>query len=231
MIPLRDRNPSETFPFVTIFLIIINVLVFFYQVTLGEKLNVLLIHYGLIPAKLIYYGAIPGIEFKHVFLPFVTSMFFHGGWLHVIGNMWYLWIFGDNVEDRIGHGKFLLFYLLCGIGAALFHILFNPRSSVPCVGASGAIAGILGAYLVTFPFARILTAVPIFIVIELIEIPAVLVLLFWFVLQFFNGTLSIAATAQTGAGGVAWWAHVGGFICGMIFINVFSKRKGFRRRV
>jgi hypothetical protein len=145
--------------------------------------------------------------------------------------MWYLWKFGDNVEDRLGHGKFLLFYLICGFVAAFFHVFLNPRSTVPCVGASGAIAGVLGAYLICFPFARVLTVVPIFIFIQLIEIPAVVLLLFWFVLQFFYGTLSIAATAQTGGGVVAWWAHVGGFICGMILINVFSKRRGFRRRV
>jgi len=230
MIPLRNRNPSETLPFVTIFLIITNISVFFYQLTLGEKLPVFLIQYGLVPAKLFYYDRIPGLDLKHVLFPFLTSMFFHGGWLHIIGNMWYLWIFGDNVEDRLGHGGFFLFYLICGIGAAFFHVLLNPHSTVPCMGASGAIAGVLGAYLICFPFARVLTAVPILFFIELIEIPAVFLLFFWFALQFFNGTLSITATAQTGSGGVAWWAHVGGFICGMILIKVFPWRKGLRSR-
>lgn len=231
MIPLRDRNPSGTFPFVTIALILANAVVFLYQLSLGENLPAFLIQYGLVPAKVHYYGEVPGIALRQVVLPFFTSMFFHGGWLHIIGNMWYLWIFGDNVEDRLGHLRFFLFYVLCGIGAALFHTFLNLHSTVPCVGASGAIAGVLGAYLVCFPFARVLTAVPIFFFIELIEIPAVVLLLFWFILQFFNGTLSIAVTAQTGGGGVAWWAHVGGFLWGMLFINVFSKRKEFRRRM
>lgn len=230
MIPLRDRNPSGTFPFVTIGLIVANVLVFLYQLSLGAELPAFLFHYGLVPAKFHYYGEIPEIAFSHLIFPFLTSMFFHGGWLHIIGNMWYLWIFGDNIEDRLGHFVFFLFYILCGVGAAFVHTVLNLHSTVPCVGASGAIAGVLGAYLVTFPFARVLTAVPIFFFIQIIEIPAVLLLLFWFVLQFFSGTLSIAATAQTG-GGVAWWAHVGGFLCGMICINVFSKRKGFRRLI
>lgn len=230
MLPLRDKNPSGTFPLVTILLIITNIVVFFYELMLGERLSIFLNHYALVPAKVISYGTIPGIEVKYVFLPFVTSMFFHGGWLHIIGNMWYLWIFGDNVEDKLGHSKFLLFYLICGIIATVAHVFFNPRSTMPVVGASGAIAGVLGAYLISFPFARIVTAVPIFFFITFVEIPAVLLLFFWFVLQFFSGTLSIAATAHTEGGGVAWWAHVGGFLCGMILITLFSRRKGFRRR-
>jgi len=231
MIPLRDRNPSGTFPLVTIALILANGVVFLYQLSLGEKLPAFLIHFGLVPAKVSYYGEVPGLTLPHIVFPFFTSMFFHGGWLHVIGNMWYLWIFGDNIEDRLGHFRFFVFYVLCGIGAALFHTFLNPHSTVPCVGASGAIAGVLGAYLICFPFARVLTVVPIFFFFQIIEMPAVLLLLFWFVLQFFSGTLSIAVTAQTGGGGVAWWAHVGGFVCGMLFINIFSKRKGFRRRI
>lgn len=202
-----------------------------YQLSLGENLTPLLTRYGLVPAKLFYYGEVPGVKLKEIFFPFLTSMFFHGGWLHVIGNMWYLWIFGDNVEDRLGHAGFLIFYLMCGIGAAFFHILLNPNSTVPCVGASGAIAGILGAYLISFPFARVVTLVPIIFFVTVLEIPAVFLLLFWFVLQFFSGTLSIAVTAQTGSGGVAWWAHVGGFICGMILINLFPQRRGFRRKI
>jgi membrane associated rhomboid family serine protease len=231
MIPLRDKNPSGKFPLITVFLIIINVLVFIYQLSLRENLISFFDRYALIPANIFFFGETPGISIKHVFLPLFTSMFLHGGWLHVIGNMWYLWIFGDNIEDRLGHVRFLIFYLLCGIGAAATHVTLNPHSTAPCVGASGAIAGVLGAYLISFPFARVVTLVPIFFYLTVIELPAIIILIFWFVLQFFSGTLSIAVTAQTGGGGVAWWAHVGGFIIGMILINFFPKRKGFRRRL
>ena len=229
MIPLRDKNPSEKFPLITVLLIIANVVVFIYQLSLSEELPFFFNRYALIPADIFSFGKAPGISTGFIFSPFFTSMFLHAGWLHVIGNMWYLWIFGDNVEDRLGHGRFLIFYLLCGIGAAAAHAVLNPHSTVPCVGASGAIAGVLGAYLVSFPFARVVTLVPIFFFLTVVEIPAVIILLFWFVLQFFSGTLSIAATAQTEGGGVAWWAHVGGFVLGMILINGFSKRKWLRR--
>lgn len=228
MIPLRDKNPSGTVPFVTVSLIAVNVLMFVYQLSLGTALPSLLIQFGLVPSRLFSSAQVPGRGVVTTFLPFLTSMFFHGGWLHLIGNMWYLWIFGDNVEDRLGHGRFLLFYLVCGVVAALTHVLFNPRSSVPCVGASGAIAGVLGAYLVCFPFARVVALVPIFFFLHLIEVPALVLLAFWFVLQFFSGALSIAVTAQTGGGGVAWWAHIGGFLCGMLLINSCVPRRRFR---
>jgi membrane associated rhomboid family serine protease len=230
MIPLRDKNPSGRFPLVTALLIITNVLVFIYQLSLRENLTPFFQRYALIPANIVFFRESPGISLAPVFFPFFTSMFLHGGWFHVIGNMWYLWIFGDNIEDRLGHMRFLIFYLLCGIGAASAHVAWNPHSTAPCVGASGAIAGVLGAYLISFPFARVVTLVPIFFYLTVIEIPAVILLVFWFVLQFFSGTLSIAVTAQTGGGGVAWWAHVGGFVAGMILINVFPRRKGFQRR-
>lgn len=230
MIPLRDKNPSGTVPLVTLSLIAANVLLFIYQLSLGSALPVFLLHYGLVPARIFSHAETPAPSLVPVFLPFLTSMFFHGGWLHLIGNMWYLWIFGDNVEDRLGHVRFLLFYLLCGFAAALAHVLLSPRSPVPCIGASGAIAGVLGAYLICFPFARIITLVPILFFIQLIEVPALVLLAFWFVLQFFSGALSIAATAQTGGGGVAWWAHVGGFVCGLLLIRVSSPRRGFRRQ-
>lgn len=230
MIPLRDKNPSGRFPLVTVLLIITNVLVFIYQLSLRDNLTPFFNRYALIPANIFFFEDSPGISLTSVFFPFFTSMFLHGGWLHVIGNMWYLWIFGDNIEDRLGHVRFLLFYLLCGIGAAVSHVVLNPHSMASCVGASGAIAGVLGAYLITFPFARVVTLVPIFFYLTVVEIPAVILLVFWFVLQFFSGTLSIAVTAQTGGGGVAWWAHVGGFIAGIILINVFPRRKGFQRR-
>ncbi|MBN2468535.1 MAG: rhomboid family intramembrane serine protease [Deltaproteobacteria bacterium] len=230
MIPLRDRNPSGTFPFVTIFLIVVNVLVFLYQLSLGRSLPTFLYQYSLVPARLFYDSAAPVAASIPGILSFFSSMFFHGGWLHIIGNMWYLWIFGDNVEDRLGHGMFIVFYLVCGFVAALFHVVLNPRSIVPVVGASGAIAGVLGAYLVCYPFARVLTLVPIFVFIQLVEIPAIFFLVLWFLLQFFSGTLTIAVTAETAAGGVAWWAHVGGFLCGAVIIKLLPQRKGFQRR-
>jgi len=230
MIPLRDKNPSGTFPLITVFLIIINVVVFIYQLSLRGNITSFFHHYALIPANNVFWGESPRMSRAPVLFPFFTSMFLHGGWLHVFGNMWYLWIFGDNIEDRLGHVRCLIFYFLCGIGAAVTHVALNPHSIAPCVGASGAIAGVLGAYLICFPFARVVTLVPIFFYFTVIELPAIILLAFWFVLQFFSGTLSIAATAQTGGSGIAWWAHVGGFIMGMVLINLFPKRKGFRRR-
>ena len=159
-------------------------------------------------------------------LPLLTSMFLHGGWLHFLGNMLYLWVFGDNIEDRIGHFGFLIFYLVCGLAAAFLHIFTNTASIVPTVGASGAIAGVLGAYLVLFPGARVLTFVPIFFFFQLIELPALVFLGFWFVMQFFSGAMSLAAGEQQ-MGGTAWWAHIGGFVTG---ISLIWKRRGLRPR-
>ena len=158
-----------------------------------------------------------------VAVPFFTSMFLHGGWLHLIGNMWYLWIFGDNIEDRLGHFTYLLFYLLCGLGAGVVHTVLNANTTVPSIGASGAIAGVLGAYVVSYPFARVLTLIPIFIFLQVIEIPAVIVLGLWFVMQFLYGTASLALTGPN-AGGVAWWAHVGGFIIGILLVGLFPRK-------
>src|SRR5213596_2285141 len=168
MIPLRDVIPSRTTPYITITIIVLNALAWLFEVSLPhEDLNEFLTIYGVVPA----YFSYPTL---------ITSMFLHGSWLHVIGNMWYLWIFGDNVEDRLGHFAFLLFYLLCGIGAGVVHTLLNISSTVPSVGASGAIAGVLGGYLVSYPFARVLTLVPIFVFVQVIEIPAIIVLGLWF---------------------------------------------------
>ena len=222
MIPLRDRNPSGTFPFVTVGIILINVLIFFIELSLGPQLDSFLFQFGIVPVKVAYSADIPDSTFVNTYFPFLSYMFLHGGFIHLIGNMWYLWIFGDNIEDRLGRVKFVLFYLLCGIGSALVHVYFNSQSGVPCVGASGAIAGVLGAYMVTFPKARVLVLVPLFIVWEFIELPAVVVLGFWFLIQFFSGTASISS-AQ--GGGVAWWAHIGGFVLGVIFIKIFSKSR------
>lgn len=222
MIPLRDRNPSGTFPFVTVGIILINVLIFFIELSLGTQLDSFLFQFGIVPVKVAYSADIPDSTFVNTYFPFLSYMFLHGGFIHLIGNMWYLWIFGDNIEDRLGRVRFVLFYLLCGIGSALVHVYFNSQSGVPCVGASGAIAGVLGAYMVTFPKARVLVLVPLFIVWEFIELPAVVVLGFWFLIQFFSGTASISSAH---GGGVAWWAHIGGFVLGVIFIKIFSKSR------
>jgi membrane associated rhomboid family serine protease len=220
MIPLRDTIPSRSFPIVNILLIVINVLVFFYEVSLGSNLQGFIYEYGLVPASL--YSEEKGLLDR--IYPFFTSMFLHGGWLHIIGNMLYLYIFGDNVEDRIGHFKYFIFYIITGLAAAFLQTIINANSTIPMVGASGAIAGILGAYFLYFPRSRVLTLVPIFLFIQLIEIPAVIFLLLWFIIQFFYGVASLAVTQITG--GVAFWAHIGGFIAGLVLAKPFQK-KGF----
>lgn len=222
MIPIRDRNPSGTFPFVTAGIILINALIFFIELSLGTQLDSFLFQFGVVPVKVVYSADIPDSTFVNTYFPFLSYMFLHGGFIHLIGNMWYLWIFGDNIEDSLGRVKFVLFYLLCGIGSALVHVYFNSQSGVPCVGASGAISGVLGAYMVTFPKARVLVLIPLFIIWEFIELPAVVVLGFWFLIQFFSGT---AAISSAHGGGVAWWAHIGGFVLGIIFIKIFSKSR------
>jgi hypothetical protein len=231
MIPIRDRNPSGTFPYVTIGIIIVNILIFLYELSLGSGLGEFIMKFGVVPLKVSYYSQVPDLTFINTFFPFISSMFLHGGFVHLIGNMWFLWIFGDNIEDKLGHFKFIAFYFLCGIIASSVHVFFNSQSNVPCVGASGAIAGVLGAYMVTFPRARVVTIVPLFVFIQVMELPAMVVLGFWFVIQFFNGAASITASAS--GAGVAWWAHIGGFAAGVIIlyiIRIFSVRKSGRRR-
>lgn len=217
MIPLRDTEPSSSFPFVTIGFIVMNVAVFLHQIGLSQwETNHFIATYGIIPDRLQYQDLL-------------TSMFLHGGWLHLIGNCWFLWIFGDNVEDVLGHGKYFVFYLLAGLAAGLVHVLLNPYSRIPTVGASGAIAGVMGAYLVKFPHSRILTLVPIFIFFTTLEIPAMLMLLYWFAIQIFSGVGSIGFS-QISGGGVAWFAHVGGFIAGIVLIYVLGTRERYRHR-
>jgi membrane associated rhomboid family serine protease len=217
MIPLRDTQPSSSTPVVTLVLIAMNVMIFLYQVSLDAwSLNHFISHYGVVPDRFQYSDVI-------------TSMFLHGGWMHLIGNMWFLWIFGDNVEDVLGHAKFLLFYLLCGIAAAMVHVLLNPYSRVPTVGASGAIAGVMGAYMIKFPHSRILTLVPIFIFITTLEIPALLMLLYWFAIQIFSGVGSVGYS-QVSRGGVAWFAHVGGFVAGIALVYLLGTRERYRYR-
>ncbi|RPI29118.1 MAG: rhomboid family intramembrane serine protease [Acidobacteria bacterium] len=225
MIPFRDNIPSRRYPLVTLLIIVVNVLAFFYQLLLPARaLEQFVGLYGVIPARLQLTVQYPAQVLSVTVTALFASMFLHGGWLHLIGNMWYLWIFGDNVEDRMGHFRFLLFYLLCGIAASAAHIVFNLNSHVPSIGASGAIAGVLGAYLLSYPFARVLTLVPFLIIWPVVELPALLVLGSWFLVQLFNGTAAVATTTET-SGGVAWWAHIGGFVAGMILLGVFAQKR------
>lgn len=224
MIPLRDKAPSGKFPIVTILLIVVNVLVFLMEVSLGEpQLKGLFDTYGSIPLrlKLAAQGDLhQGVGFAVTIL---TSMFLHGGWLHLIGNMWYLWIFGDNVESKLGRVRFLMFYLLCGAAAGLAHAIVHVDSPVPTVGASGAIAGVLGAYLMLFPKAKVLTWVPVIVVGYFIEFPAIVLLGLWFLMQLLNETLALAGPGEVQS--VAWMAHIGGFIAGMILVHVMRKKR------
>lgn len=228
MIPLHDDNPTEIAPIVTVALIALCVLAFLWQLSLGEQGGVVAVYaFGLIPAVLFGSEQLPA-EVAVVAPPLTvfTSMFLHGGWMHLIGNMLYLWIFGNNIEDCMGHGRFVLFYLLCGIAAAMAQALPDPGSVVPMIGASGAISGVLGAYLMLYPRAHVLVAIPLGFFLYTARLPALAVLGFWFVFQVLNSLL----TAQQG-GGVAWGAHIGGFVAGMVLIPFFSKhRLGILRR-
>jgi membrane associated rhomboid family serine protease len=215
MIPLYDTLHSRRFPLVSVLLIALNALVFFYELTLSPVgLDRLTRTWGLVPAQL---AAHPLVAWVTIF----TSMFLHGGWLHIISNMWVLFIFGDNVEDRMGGALYLVFYLLGGIAAALMEAFILPSSRVPMIGASGAIAAVLGAYLVFYPLARVASLVPILFIFTIIEIPAFIFLLFWLGLQLFSGWLALGGA--TGSG-IAWWAHVGGFAFGMVTVGLFARR-------
>lgn len=213
MIPLRDVIPSRSTPYVTVTLIVLNAVAWLAEVGMPrEVLADVLRLYGVVPADF----HVPTL---------VTSMFLHGSWSHVIGNMWYLWIFGDNVEDNVGHGRFIVFYLLCGAVAALGQVAMDPTSTLPTIGASGGIAGVMGAYFVLYPRSRVLTLIPLIIFWEIIELPAIFLLGFWFVMQLFSAG-AIAVTANTQGGGVAFAAHVAGFIAGMVAVFGFRRRQG-----
>ncbi|MDQ7844243.1 MAG: rhomboid family intramembrane serine protease [Armatimonadota bacterium] len=223
MIPLRDENPSSSRPIVTYLIILANVLVFLFMLGLGSDAAVerFVLAYGAVPARIT--GAAAGAPAAYPTL--LTSMFLHGGWAHLLGNMLYLWIFGDNVEDLMGHGRFLIFYLLTGMAAVWAHILTAPASAVPLIGASGAIAGVLGAYLALFPRARIISLVPFGYFLRVVAVPAVLFLPLWFLLQFVQGVATLGAETA----GVAWWAHIGGFASGFVLVWVFARRRRSRR--
>jgi len=223
VIPLRDTNPNERTPVVVLALIAANALVFWWELSVpAARQESMFYIFGVVPARYID-PSDPGFShFPGGYMPFVTSMFLHGGWMHLLGNMWFLWLFGDNVEDRMGRGRFLWFYLLCGLAAGATHLALNPHSPVPTIGASGAIAGVMGAYAFTFPRARVLTLVPLGFFIRLMELPAWVFLGVWFVFQFFNGALTTAATHGQAAG-VAFWAHVGGFVAGIALRPAFMR--------
>ncbi len=214
MIPIRDKNPTRTTPLITYALIAINVLVFIFQTMLGPSNDAFVYQFALIPSQITSHLSIGNMT------DIFTSMFMHAGLAHIFGNMLYLWIFGDNVEDSMGKGKFIIFYLLGGTIASLVHIITNPSSMIPTVGASGAIAAVLGAYLVLYPQQRIVTLIPLGFYMRMTMLPASLVLGAWFLLQFFQGVLSLGGPD---VGGVAFWAHIGGFMSGVVLAKIFAK--------
>jgi membrane associated rhomboid family serine protease len=220
MFPLKDNIQAKTFPIINIGLIVINIAFFMYQISSGPEVDQLILALGFIPARFFAQQA-EGWYSLSGYLPVFSSMFLHANLIHLISNMWMLWIFGDNVEDCMGHGRYLLFFLLCGVASVAAQSIANPQSVIPMIGASGAISGVLGAYFLTYPHARILTLLPIFILIYLIELPAYFFLGFWFIMQFVQGSLYSLNSEQVGGGGVAWWAHVGGFAAGVVLLQVF----------
>jgi len=223
VIPLQDLTPRRSFPTVTLLLILANTLVFLYQISLPpHAADAFITTYGAVPYKIQMALAGRHYTLQEALLPLFTCMFLHGGWLHIIGNMWFLWIFGANVEDRMGPVAYLLFYLVCGIGSSIAQTLFSWGSHLPSIGASGAISGILGAYIVFFPSSRILTLVPLFIIWFTWQIPALLFIGLWFLLQFMSGIGSLNNPRAASLGGVAWWAHVGGFLTGMLLAWVIK---------
>jgi membrane associated rhomboid family serine protease len=214
MFPLYDTVRSRRFPIINWMLVLLNGLAFYHELTLSEaELHRFILDWGLIPAQL-------ALDSADSWIRILASMFLHGGWFHIISNMWILIIFGDNVEDRMGGMRYLLFYLLSGTAAALLQAFLHPASAIPMIGASGAIAGVLGAYLVLYPRARVASIVPIFFIFTVIELPAFIFLGFWFVSQLFQGWLALGG-ADTG--GVAWWAHIGGFIFGLVMVRLFAR--------
>lgn len=218
MIPIRDTTPSKTVPVVNYVIIGINVVFFLIELAQGSAQNHFVYLYGLVPAKFTVPQVSAYFPLGMKVLSLFTFMFLHGGWWHLIGNMWSLYIFGDNVEDRLGSARYAVFYLLCGLASGMSQVLFNAHSNIPTIGASGAIAGVMGAYFVLYPGSRILTLIPIIFIPWFVEIPAFFFLGIWFLLQFLN-----AAGHSGGASGIAWWAHIGGFVCGIIFLKIFDR--------
>ncbi|MFW6051908.1 MAG: rhomboid family intramembrane serine protease [Myxococcota bacterium] len=224
MIPLRDNNPTRRPPVVIYVFVALNVAVFLFEVALGPQGMALFTeHFGVVP-----YDLTQEVRPDAWITP-LTSMFMHGGWMHIIGNMWFLWIFGDNVEDSLGRGRFVVFYLLCGLGAVALQVAVNPMSQTPMIGASGAVSGVLAGYVMLFPHARILTLVPIFIFLQFVELPAYLFIFIWFGYQLLAGLVQFGQV-KAGGGGVAWWAHIGGFVVGIALARLFRKHRHPPRR-
>lgn len=222
MIPLRDDNPTSTRPLLTVTLIAVNILVFAYQLSLGPRAGQMLVYqFGAIPSVIMGSKVLPAnLSLIPPVFSLFTSMFLHGGLMHIAGNMLYLWIFGNNIEDAMGRLRFITFYLTAGLAASMAHLLSDPDSAIPAIGASGAISGVLGAYLLLYPRARVLTLIPLGFFVRILYIPAGLVLGLWFLFQVLSSSMSGGQ-----AGGVAWWAHIGGFVAGMAFVGVFKKRR------
>jgi len=217
MIPIRDAIRSKTFPVVNVLIIVLNILAFLWQLSQGPHLMEALFLYGIVPIR--YSDPELSVQFStfQQWLPFLTSIFLHGGLLHILGNMWFLYIFGDNIEDRIGHIRYFIFYIFCGVAAGLIHLMTNWSSKIPTIGASGSISGVMGAYLLLYPRSRILTLIPIFFFFQFVEIPAFIFLGYWLLIQLFSASLT-----PNSIGGIAWWAHIGGFMVGLIFIKIFD---------
>ncbi|MGZ0166482.1 MAG: rhomboid family intramembrane serine protease [Planctomycetales bacterium] len=253
MLPLRDNIPSRTTPVVNYLMIAICSVVFLLQVNQQSGEPSLVEQYGMIPARVAHPSAAghtvflkpvetpSGIQlvktegelpYSQAAVPawatLLTCIFLHGGWMHFFGNMWFLWIFGDNVEDRYGHFGYLIFYLLCGVAASAAHYLAGPTSMIPTIGASGAIAGVMGAYLFLYPRARVLTLVPLVVILQVLSVPAPLFLGFWFLMQFYQGAVAAASGA---AGGVAWWAHIGGFVVGLVLTWMLGRKQKLKPKV
>jgi membrane associated rhomboid family serine protease len=218
-IPLRDDNPTSRLPVVTVALIAVNIVVFLLQATVPHGIELAALRFGAVPYAVVHFRSLAETAAVPPLLTLLTSMFLHGSLFHLLGNMLYLWIFGNNIEDRLGHVRFALFYVVAGVAAALTHILLQPSSRVPMIGASGAIAGVLGAYWVIFPHARVKTFIFLFVYIDVVSIPAGIVLGLWFLLQIFNVGMG---------GGVAWFAHIGGFLSGILLVRLALGR-GFDR--
>jgi membrane associated rhomboid family serine protease len=225
MLPIRDDQPRYSTPWVNSFLIGLNLVIFFFEATLDPRsLDLLIRQFGVVPSHVAaFLAGSPRYPLPAIVLPFFTSMFLHGSWPHVIGNMWFLYIFGDNVEDYLGHFKYLVFYLLTGVLAMATQVAISLHSTAPTVGASGAIAGVLGAYFVLYPRARVLTWF-FELLILVVWVPAWIILIYWFFLNFLSGTATMLAIHRQNMGGVAFWAHVGGFISGALMIKLFPER-------
>ena len=227
-IPLHDHIRRQSFWFMTLLLIVANVWIFLLELAQGPALNQMVLALGVVPARYAALHHFQNTSFAGSLIPLFAAMFLHGGWLHLLGNMLFLFVFGRSIEDRFGPLKFLAIYFLAGLGGNLLHILLNFTSRVPTIGASGAIAGILGAYFVTFPAARVTTLIPLFFFFWTVELPALLLLGYWFLIQFFTGFQMLAIQSATG-GGVAWWGHVGGFLVGLVLALTLEPRT--RRRM